>query len=243
VARKSRPLDIVAISVPKASDVLAKGLRERILEEALPEGTRLPAERELIAKSGLSRTSVREALRVLEVEGLISTKTGRNGGSVIRRPSSDSILHSIELFVRSHGTRMEALVETREAIEPTAARLAALYRTEEDLKELNSLQNDLSTAASDVRRFLKINLQWHTAVVRASRNELLIAFYAAISRAIHAATDYGAFSAPELRRDITRVHKRIVDAIADRDGDAAFRRMARHMHAYNVTLQRLKSEA
>src|SRR4051794_36342231 len=61
LAESSRSLDIAAIRVPKASDVLAESLRERILEDRLPEGTRLPTERELVTKSGLSRASVREA--------------------------------------------------------------------------------------------------------------------------------------------------------------------------------------
>ena len=64
------PLGLAAVFVPKASDVLAEKLRELILSRALAEGTPLPTERELVAQSGLSRTSVREALRVLETEGV-----------------------------------------------------------------------------------------------------------------------------------------------------------------------------
>src|ERR1041384_7768555 len=75
-------LDLAAVVVvPKASDVLAARLREMILSSGLAEGTPLPTERELVAQSGLSRASVREALRVLETEGLIVTKAGRNGGA------------------------------------------------------------------------------------------------------------------------------------------------------------------
>ena len=76
------PLGLAAVFVPKASDVLAEKLRELILSRALAEGTPLPTERELVAQSGLSRTSVREALRVLETEGLVATKAGRNGGNL-----------------------------------------------------------------------------------------------------------------------------------------------------------------
>src|ERR1700759_629444 len=67
-------LDLATVVVPKASDVLAAELRELILSRGLVEGTPLPTERELVAQSGLSRTSVREALRVLETEGLVVTK-------------------------------------------------------------------------------------------------------------------------------------------------------------------------
>ena len=122
------PLDLAAVVVPKASDVLAARLRELILSSGLAEGTPLPPERELVAQSGLSRASVREALRVLETEGLVLTRAGRNGGSQVRRPGRESISRSFELFVRSHGVRFEALLEAREAIEPAAAALAAIHR-------------------------------------------------------------------------------------------------------------------
>src|SRR3569623_311227 len=75
------PLGLATVFVPKASDVLAERLREMILSRGLAEGTPLPTERELVAESGLSRASVREAVRVLETEGLVLTKAGRNGGS------------------------------------------------------------------------------------------------------------------------------------------------------------------
>src|SRR4026209_1471047 len=92
-------LDLAAVVVPKASDVLAAKLRGLILSSGLAEGTPLPTERELVTQSGLSRTSVREALRVVETEGLVLTKAGRNGGSQVRRPGRESISRSFELFV------------------------------------------------------------------------------------------------------------------------------------------------
>jgi DNA-binding transcriptional ArsR family regulator len=69
------------LSVPKASDVLADSLRQRILSGELPTGSALPVERELAATTRLSRTAVREALRILEIEGLIEIRPGRSGGS------------------------------------------------------------------------------------------------------------------------------------------------------------------
>ena len=146
------PLDLAAVVVPKASDVLAAKLRELILSSGLAEGTPLPTERELVAQSGLSRTSVREALRVLETEGLVLTKAGRNGGSQVRRPGRESISRSFELFVRSHGVRFEALLEAREAIEPAAARLAAIHRTDDDLAEMTRIHRQLDRSVRRRRR-------------------------------------------------------------------------------------------
>lgn len=235
----SPALGVAAVFVPKASDVLAERLREFILSNGLAEGTPLPTERELVAQSGLSRASVREALRVLETEGLVVTKAGRNGGSLVRRPGRESIARSLALFVRSHGVRFEALLEAREAIEPAAARLAALHRSDEDLAELKRLHHKLVRLSDDIPEHVRINLAWHRTIVRASRNELLIAFFDAIAQSVQAATEYRGLNSRDVRREVARVHERIMEAIAARDSDAAFRRMQRHVNAYSATVTRL----
>jgi DNA-binding FadR family transcriptional regulator len=227
-------LDVAAVVVPKASDVLAAKLRELILSNGLAEGTPLPTERELVAQSGLSRTSVREALRVLETEGLVLTKAGRNGGSQVRRPGRESISRSLELFVRSHGVRFEALLEAREAIEPAAARLAAIHRTDSDLAEMTRIHQEFEAISNDGEAHTHINLAWHRAVVKASGNELMIAFFNAIADAIVAVSESHSLFSPEVHREVVRVHARVLAAIAARDSDAAFRRMQGHLGAYTV---------
>jgi DNA-binding FadR family transcriptional regulator len=234
-------LDLAAVVVPKASDVLAARLREMILSSGLAEGTPLPPERELVAQSGLSRASVREALRVLETEGLVLTRAGRNGGSKVRRPGRESISRSFELFVRSHGVRFEALLEAREAIEPAAARLAAIHRSDDDLTELTRIHRDFE-ASSSAAAHLHHNLEWHRAVVRASRNELLITFFNAIADAINAVAESHSLFSPEVHGEVVRVHARVLAAIAARDPDAAFRRMQGHLGTYSARVKQLAGD-
>src|SRR5438105_9498602 len=88
------------IRVPKSSEVLASQLRVHILDGSIGDGMALPAERDLVAQTGLSRGSVREALRILHTEGLITTRSGRLGGSVARRPGDDALARYIGLFVQ-----------------------------------------------------------------------------------------------------------------------------------------------
>lgn len=232
-------LDLTPVFVPKAADVLAENLREQILQGRLHEGMALPNERDLASQAGLSRASVREALRILEGEGLIATRTGRNGGSEVVRPSSATVERSIGIFIRGQRIRVEAVLETREAIEPPSARLAALHHTEEDLEELTRCQNKLEQAseAADIPAFLQANLDWHVQVVRAGHNELLIAFIAAISQSVYAATDLEGFNSPDGRNTVIRAHRRVIDAIKAGDGDAAARRMRRHVNAYVSDVQ------
>jgi len=94
------------MEVPKASDVLANELRERILSGEYVEGTPLPPERELVVQTGMSRTTVREALRILEVQGLIRIKAGRAGGAFVRRPGEESVASSLELLIRGRQIRL-----------------------------------------------------------------------------------------------------------------------------------------
>ncbi|MBL8338301.1 MAG: FadR family transcriptional regulator [Rhodoferax sp.] len=226
--------DIPVIQVPKAADMLAGVLREKILEGHYEEGTDLPNERDLGLRSGLSRASVREALRILEGEGLIVTRSGRNGGSAVMRPSLATIERSVAIFIRGQKIRLEAVLETRSAIEPSCARFAAMHRTDEDMVQIEARHRALMAASEsgDLAAYLRANLDWHVQVVRASHNELLIAFISAVSQSVYVSTDIEGFNSVDVRQAVIRAHQQVNEAIRARDGDAAARRMARHVGAY-----------
>jgi DNA-binding FadR family transcriptional regulator len=224
-------LKLAPIHVPKSSDVLADQLRRQILGGMLAAGAALPAERDLVAQTGLSRGSVREALRILEAEGLVSTRPGRLGGSVARRPGDESLAKYIHLFVHGRGISLKALLQTREAIEPSLARLAALNRSDEALAALVQATERVENAYADVPLYLAENVKWHCAIATASRNELLRAFMVAISSTIYKASAIENFATEDVRRVVIKAHRRILDAIAAGDGAAAERRMARHLAA------------
>ena len=232
-------LHLSPIQVPKAADALADSLREQILTGKLRVGAVLPNERELSVQAGLSRASVREALRILEVEGLIATRTGRNGGSEVIRPSSSTIERSIGIFIRGQNIRLGSVLEVREAIEPYAARLAALHRTQEDLATLAESHKRLLASGDDVSEFLRANLDWHVSVVLAAHNELLSAFIGAFAQTVYQATDLDGFSPPDIRKKVARAHEAVMRAIESGDADAAWRRMARHVGAYVERVQSL----
>ncbi len=218
--------------VPKASDVLADELRERILAGDFPEGLALPSERELVTQTRMSRTTVREALRILEVQGLVRIKTGRSGGAFVQRPGGESVASSVSLLIRGQQIRLAALLETREAVEPACAQLAAKYRTAEDLARLAEANEAIGDQDATLAAFLQANVDWHVAVAIASHNELLTGFMLALSRAIYASTDNSAFIDSGVRQATIKAHQAITAAIAGQDPDAAVRRMRRHLHAY-----------
>lgn len=227
-----RAVQLTPMQVPKASDVLADDLRERILRGDFPEGTALPPERELVTQTRMSRTTVREALRILEVQGLIRIKTGRSGGAFVQKPGGESVASSVSLVIRGQQIRIAALLETREAIEPVCAQLAAKYRTDQDLERLEEASVAIAEESASLTDFLQANVDWHVAVAVASHNELLTGFMLALSRAIYASTDNRAFVNAEVRSTTVKAHRSITKAIRDQDPNAAVRRMNRHVHAY-----------
>lgn len=227
-----RPVQLEPMQVPKASDVLADDLRERILRGEFPEGTALPPERELVSQTRMSRTTVREALRILEVQGLVRIKTGRSGGAFVQQPGEEAVASTVSLLIRGRKLRMADLLETREAIEPICAQLAAKYRTEADLERLELANEAIADETGSLEDFLQANVDWHVAVAIASHNEILTGFMLALSRAIYASTDNKGFIDIGVRRTTVRAHRTITEAIRDRDAEAAIRRMNRHVHAY-----------
>jgi GntR family transcriptional regulator, transcriptional repressor for pyruvate dehydrogenase complex len=223
---------LTPVDVPKASDVLARELRERILSGELVEGTALPAERELVKQTQMSRATVREALRILEVQNLIRVRAGRAGGAFVQRPSTKSMANSVSMMIRGQRIRLADLMETREALEPFCAELAARNRTDDDLAVLDRANRDIADPDADLPAFLQANLDWHVGVAMAGRNELLIGFMIALSHAIYTGTENAAFVDDDVRAVTHRAHKSITNAIRSRDAEAAGRRMRRHVHSY-----------
>jgi len=228
---RRRAVRLTPLQVPKASDVLADDLRERILRGDFPEGTALPTERELVNQTRMSRATVREALRILEVQGLVRIKTGRAGGAYVYRPGQDSMADSVNLLIRARRIRIPALLETREAIEPFCARLAARNRTDEDLRRLEAA-NEAMAADGTLAEFLQANVDWHVAVAAAGQNELLTGFMLALSQSIYASTDNQGFVDDDVRRTTLRAHRAVTKAIRAKDPETAERRMSRHVHTY-----------
>lgn len=216
------------------SSLLAERIRTAILEGRLVEGTVMPTERELVEQTGLGRSTVREALGLLQAEGLVSAGRGTRGGRVVQLPKIDDVVASLGKFIQGRRLSFSSLLVTREALEPTCARLAASERTEADVEHLAGLHQRMGVAGVSQREFSAANAQWHVAVARASHNELLAAFMAAIGRAIELEITRSAVRSLEVRPQVLHAHERILDAIRARDPDAAMRRMHIHVHAYSV---------
>ncbi len=239
---QSDPIKSVRLSpivVPKTSDVLASELRRQILSGLLPPGASLPAERELVSQTGLSRGSVRDALRILESESLVITRAGRYGGSVANKPDDESLKRSISSFVHGRGITLLSLLQTREVIEPCLAALAAKNRTAGELQRLVDVTERVANAFLTPPEFLRENVEWHMAIAAASHNELLRAFLHSISDMVYKASAIENFASADVRKQVMYAHRRILEAITTQDAALAERRMALHLAALTTACRAL----
>lgn len=227
-------MSLSKLEVPRAADVLAAELRNRIFSGELVEGDMLPAERALVSQSGVGRASVREALRTLELEGLIIPKTGRFGGWLVCSPSRESVARSVEVFIRARKLTLGSLLETREALEPACASFAALHRTDEDIGELRDRCEAMQEGLGDSARYLRENLRWHLAVVEATHNDLLVAVITALSDAIFETSEMTNLVSEDIRAMVLRVHRGVTDAIVAGNSELAFHRMHKHLHSFRT---------
>ncbi len=159
---------------PPAYQTLAEGLREEITSGRLRPGERLPTEPQVCARSGVSRCTVREALRLLASQHLIVTTRGVTGGSFVAHPSpenlSDTLSTGLNLLLSTSTAGLCDLLEVRESLEVPAAAQAARRRSEEHVVELEAALFDPGVA--DVPEMLAAHRAFHAALVAATGNPL-----------------------------------------------------------------------
>ena len=215
---------------PPAYQVLADDLRAQITSGRLRPGDRLPTEPELCASSGLSRSTVREALRLLASQYLIVTTRGVSGGSFVSRPSpeqlSTSIAGAVRLMRDAATVGVDDLLEVREMLEVPAAALAALRRTEQDLAALRAALFDPRT--DDLETMLAGHRAFHAALATAVANPL----YLVLTRPLHQLAnerDLGATVPAGMWERIDTAHRRLVARIEARDADGAAEVVRAHL--------------
>lgn len=223
------------IRIKKGFESLATILAEQILTGKVKPGELLPNERELGEISGLSRGSVREALRVLEAQGLVSTKLGRNGGRVASPAGDESFRRSIGFFIRGQRISLSVMMETVEILEPNLAQLAAKNRDDDDIVLMRAASEKMRSTTTP-GRFVNANLRWHTVMAKASHNPLLIAIHDSFGAELLNPPISG-FISGEIRASVIHAVDRIELAIIAGDAETARRRMVRLVQAYRASVE------
>jgi len=155
----------------RTSQEVLKQISRLIIDEKLRPGDRLMGEREMAGDLGVSRTTLREALRTMEFLGWVEIKPG--GGTFIRDAQLNEVISPLALALSVEPTRIEELWETRITLEVECAGLAALRATEEDLRRISQALCDMQSQLGDLDAYAKADMRFHFLVTRASQNSMM----------------------------------------------------------------------
>lgn len=158
------------ISVPKMSEIVLRHLRSEILDGELPPGANLPTEGQLVERFGVSRSTIREAIRVLETEGFVATKRGIRGGAQIMAPTGSVAARQVGMLLRQRGATVGDVYTARLAIEPFAARLLATARDDDATSRLRELLAVERAGIDDEVDWGRAAGEFHLAVIELCGN-------------------------------------------------------------------------
>lgn len=228
------PANRVAVRpVRTAHEQVAEQLREMIVSGELSAGTRLPNEGQLAVDFGVSRPTVREALRALAGQGFLRTVKGARGGSFVQQPTipniTDYLSTSMAMLSRSATVEFEQFLEARILFESPAARLAAQRRSDADLEALAASIPESPLTLPPERQYL-YNRDFHRAVVDAAGNPLLTICSQPVFAVLNTHLRRSRLQpTDEYHRRMNDDHQAIYEAVSAGDGDAAERLMREHL--------------
>jgi len=207
-------------------------LRAAILDGTFANGDKFPSEARLAEQFGVSRATIREALRSLSEAGLISTVPGAGGGSFVTYFDhhrladfiSERLISTLELGAITY----EEVIAFRALIEVPAARLAAENRTEEHIEQLRAAIAESEATAVDDPRVYDIRADFHRIVGAAAGNRLLSTFIAATLRVTTPIT-HASLRISKLTRQVLQDHTALTDAIEKQDAEAAEELAVKHL--------------
>ncbi|MCB0996229.1 MAG: FadR family transcriptional regulator [Acidimicrobiales bacterium] len=215
----------------RLADMVSRALRDRILSGELDDGDSLPTLEGLVEEFGVSPSSVREALRILETEGLVSVRRGKYGGAVVHRPSPDAAARMIGMVLQVEGATQVDLAAALSELEPVCASLVARRPDREKavLAGLRDAHAAAGRAIDDPVEFERLARAFHTQVVAGCGNRTLLVTVGMLEHLwarqdIHwrqRINDSHDYPDPAVRRNGLDAHGAILAALSDGDADRA----------------------
>jgi DNA-binding FadR family transcriptional regulator len=226
----------------RAADEAMAQIAEAIRIGDLHPGDRLPAERELAVQLGISRPTVREALRVLAEEGIIAIRPGSGGGAtVVSNLIPRRLLDDHPDLPENEVT---GVLEARRLLEPRVAQLAAVNGEDSDFEAMaRTIQREEKLATPRLRRedeelFLQLDVQFHLLIARASRNETVVRLTNSLIRDLERARNI-AMREPSVPEWVVDIHQRTLAAIRCRDLDLVDTVMDEHLSVLERSWERI----
>jgi GntR family transcriptional regulator, transcriptional repressor for pyruvate dehydrogenase complex len=216
------------IAVARASSAITEQIRAAILTGKLTAGDRLAPERELAEQFGVSRVTVRDALRALEAMGLIEVRVGARGGAFVTAPTGSVVAQTMSDMMMLSAISPEDVVEARLIVELGTVTLACVRATEEDLARLRELCERAQEALGAKTYTRELSWDFHSLLAQIAHNGAV----EGLAQSFRSSLSMHPYRTREGVKAHTRTveeHVRILEALEDRDGTAARTEMAHHL--------------
>jgi DNA-binding FadR family transcriptional regulator len=227
------------LTSPRIAETVADELRRQIVDGELADGDLLPPQAVLVEHFNVSLVSLREALRILETEGLVSVRRGNQGGAVVHAPTKNSAAYMLGLVLQSNRVHLSDLGAALRDLEPSCAALAAgrADRVRTIVPELRRINTEMAEHIDDGPLFTDLGRQFHDAVVRGCGNATVTAVVSSLEalwssheqRWAERASASGEYPSPAQRKAALKAHTALTEAIESGDAERARRVATRHL--------------
>jgi GntR family transcriptional repressor for pyruvate dehydrogenase complex len=229
---------------PRLAELVARTLRDRITGGTLRDGDMLPRQEDLLDEFRVSKPSLREALRILETEGLVTVRRGNVGGAVVHAPSHHDAGYIISLVLESRGVTVRDVAVALRQLEPICAAMCAERgdRQQTVIPKLREMQARVREAVDDQIAFTAASRAFHEVLVAGCGNATMQLVVGALESVWTAserdwarrALDSGAFPASETRMAGVKAHERIIELIEKGDSAGAARASRKHLNEAQI---------
>jgi DNA-binding FadR family transcriptional regulator len=217
--------------------LVAQRIIRDVASAGLKPGNLLPPERTMLEKYQIGRGTLREALRLLEFQGVIALKPGPRGGPVLQDPNASHLASTLVLLMQLKEAPYRTIVEVRTALEPMISRLAAERISDEALLELSETIDSMRENIGNQDLFLEANKRFHDVIAWSSGNPLF-GYIVDSLLGILDGTVIGIDYPSPRRQAIIKAHDEILQALKARDPEASEERMREHIDQYVTYAQR-----
>jgi GntR family transcriptional repressor for pyruvate dehydrogenase complex len=236
-----QPPVFAPVRMRRAFEAVCDQIRQQVADGVLSAGDRLPSERELSEQFGVSRSGVREALRSLEMAGMVEALTGINGGFYIKQAHPEGITQAVRDMVALNQVPVSDVTEARILLMSLAIRLACGRATEEDFR---AIEDDIERFAVLVKQGKPVRdsaliTEFYRLIARATHNEVIVMLIDALSEILR--TLIARLDAPP-QSNVVQVRRKVLRLMREGDADKASAALAKHLNALNLLLEAMEAK-
>ncbi len=217
------------VSSGRISELIVEQVRGLIRSGQLGPGDRLPSERELCKQFGVSRVTVRDALRLLEGAGLVDSRVGARGGAFVRVPSGLQIGQGIADMVTMSALDAEEITEARMVVELAIAPLVCERADEQDIHEMEEICRRADKVLAEGSYDAHASADFHVRFVQSAHNRALDLLVESFRGPLLTSLEMAKVVAPIMGQRGVKEHRAIIEAVADRDAERVTTILAAHL--------------